>query len=156
MTDKEKLEKIKALADKMYSRMAFLTSDTRPIRQAMDEYHQFIINEYHKEEPVSEDLDEAGKEWLRPQLDKSYANYGEAKMMELTHFDGYSMLEAIEFGAQWQRDQILNCNATLLRTFELGKIEMKHQILKAMDLGEPPYLISVEKAYYDVKKLLEG
>ena len=54
MTDREKLEKIKTLADKMYSRMAYLTSDTRPIRQAMDEYHQFIINEYHKEEPVSE------------------------------------------------------------------------------------------------------
>ena len=81
MTDKEKLEKIKALADKMYSCMAYLTSDTRPIRQAMDEYHQFIINEYHKEEPASEDLEEAGKEWLRPQLDKSYANYGESKMM---------------------------------------------------------------------------
>ena len=59
MTDKEKLEKIKALADKMYSRMAYLTSDTLPIRQAMDEYHQFIINEYHKEEPVSEDLEQA-------------------------------------------------------------------------------------------------
>lgn len=57
MTDKEKLEKIKALADKMYSRMAYLTSNTRPIRQAMDEYHQFIINEYHKEEPVSNGLD---------------------------------------------------------------------------------------------------
>ena len=52
MTDREKLEKIKELADKMYSRMAYLTTDTRPIRQAMDEYHQFIINEYHKEETV--------------------------------------------------------------------------------------------------------
>jgi len=57
MTDKEKLEKIKALADKMYSRMAYLTSDTRPIRKAMEEYHQFIINEYHKEEPVSNPID---------------------------------------------------------------------------------------------------
>jgi hypothetical protein len=55
------------------------------------------------EEPVSEDLEEASKEWLRPQLDKSYANYGEAKMMELTHFDGYAMLDAIEFGAKWQK-----------------------------------------------------
>ena len=274
MTDKEKLEKIKELADKMYSRMAYLTSDTRPIRQAMDEYHQFIINEYHKEEPVSEKecmyskdnytaedrkvlcdgceeecefnkkeepindsfeaevkklweeintghsysivdsynifyglcmdiadwqkeqqniiepigepqvkesliskhddktckengdsltqepvsedlekeineyisilterrgdfpkltklgfrtiarhfanwqkqkdsitvseyLEEAGKEWLKPQLDKSYANYGEAKMMELTHFDGYAMLDAIEFGANWKEQQMM-------------------------------------------------
>jgi len=54
-------------------------------------------------EPVSEELEKASKEWLRPKLDKSYANYGEAKMMELTRFDGYAMLDAIEFGAQWQK-----------------------------------------------------
>ena len=54
-------------------------------------------------DPVSEELEEAAKEWLRPQLDKSYANYGEVKMMELTHFDGYAMLDAIEFGAEWQK-----------------------------------------------------
>ena len=58
-------------------------------------------------EPVSEDLEIAGKEWLRPQLDKSYANYGETKMMELTHFDGYAMLDAIEFGAQWQKEKLI-------------------------------------------------
>ena len=58
-------------------------------------------------EPVSEDLEIAGKEWLRPQLDKSYANYGETKMMELTHFDGYAMLDAIEFGTQWQKDKLI-------------------------------------------------
>ena len=42
-----------------------------------------------------EQIKEASKKWLRPQLDKSYANYGEVKMMELTHFDGYAMLDAI-------------------------------------------------------------
>lgn len=31
----------------------------------------------------------------------------------------------------------------------------KEQIKKAMDLGEPPYLISVEQAYYRTSKLLE-
>lgn len=25
--------------------------------------------------------------------------------MELTHFDGYAMLDAIEFGAQWQKEK---------------------------------------------------
>ena len=60
----------------------------------------------HYEEPVSKDLEEASKEWLKLQLDKSYADYGEVKMMELTHFDGYAMLDAIEFGAQWQKEQI--------------------------------------------------
>ena len=59
-----------------------------------------------KEEPASEDLEEAGKEWLKPQLNKSYVNYGEGKMMELTHFDGYAMLDAIEFGAKWQKENL--------------------------------------------------
>ena len=57
--------------------------------------------------PVSEDLEEASKEWLTPQLDKSYADYGETKMMELTHFDGYAMLDAIEFGAKWKEQQMM-------------------------------------------------
>lgn len=56
------------------------------------------------EEPVNGDLEKASKEWLRPQLDKSYAKYGETKMMELTHFDGYAMLDAIEFGAKWREE----------------------------------------------------
>ena len=121
MTDKDKLEKLKKLADAMYYAAQYLTTDASRLHKAMDEYHKFIINEYHKEEPtipdivdehfhemlgeehVSEDLEEASKEWLRPQLDKSYANYGEVKMMELTHFDGYAMLDAIEFGAEWQK-----------------------------------------------------
>ena len=60
-----------------------------------------------QEEPISEDLEEASKEWLRPQLDKSYANYGEKKMMELTHFDGYAMFDAIEFGAKWKEQQMM-------------------------------------------------
>jgi len=121
MTDKDKLEKLKKLADAMYYAAQYLTTDASRLHKAMDEYHKFIINEYHKEEPtipdivdehfhemlgeepVSEDLEKASKEWLAPQLDKSYANYGEVKMMELTHFDGYAMLDAIEFGAQWQK-----------------------------------------------------
>lgn len=62
------------------------------------------------------DLEEAGKEWLRPQLDKSYEKYGENKMMELTRFDGYAMLEAIEFGANWHKhhmevNRIKHCNS---------------------------------------------
>ena len=27
-------------------------------------------------------------------------------MMELTHFDGYAMLDAIEFGAKWQKEHL--------------------------------------------------
>lgn len=59
-----------------------------------------------QEEPVSDDLEKASKEWLTPQLDKSYAAYGEAKMTELTKFDGYAMLDAIEFGTKWQLERV--------------------------------------------------
>ena len=75
-------------------------------------------------ESVCEDLEKEGKEWLRPQLDKSYAKYGETKMMELTHFDGYAMLEAIEFGAKWHKhhmevNRIKHCNSISKEQAEL-------------------------------------
>lgn len=57
MTDKEKLEKIKRLADDMYYKMAYLTSDTRPIRKAMEDYHSFIVHEYNKDEQVDTPID---------------------------------------------------------------------------------------------------
>ena len=57
MTDKEKLERIKSLADKMYNAAFNMTTDASLFRKAMDDYRQFIINEYHKEEPVSEELE---------------------------------------------------------------------------------------------------
>lgn len=107
MTDKEKLDRLKKLADAMYYAAQYLTTDASGLRKAMEEYHKFIIHEYNKQEPTIEDLEQASKEWLRPQLDKSYAEYGERKMMELTHFDGYAMLDAVEFGAQWQREHEL-------------------------------------------------
>ena len=65
------------------------------------------IGKEWKEEPVSEDLEDVARKWLNLKLDKSYANYGETKMMELTHFDGYDMLDAIEFGAKWQKKKDL-------------------------------------------------
>ena len=80
--------------------------DVRHITQAIGNILKWA-DEHPKEEPVSDDLEKVSKEWLRPQLDKSYANYGEAKMMELTHFDGYAMLEAIEFGAKWKEEQMM-------------------------------------------------
>ena len=54
MTDKEKLEKLKKLADAMYYAAHHLFDDASMLHKAMEEYHKFIINEYHKEEPVSE------------------------------------------------------------------------------------------------------
>lgn len=66
MTDKEKLEKIKALADAMYYAAQHLTTDASRLHKAMDEYNQFIIHDC-KEEPVSEqklsNVERIGKNW---------------------------------------------------------------------------------------------
>lgn len=58
MTDKEKLIKIKSLADKMSDTAFNMTTNASLLKKAMDEYHQFIINEYHKEEQVIKELQE--------------------------------------------------------------------------------------------------
>ena len=42
----EKLDKMRRLADEMYFRMQTLSTDLRPLRKAMDDYHNFIIHEY--------------------------------------------------------------------------------------------------------------
>lgn len=130
MTDKEKLDKLVAEIERRYNEYMAKDLELAAIRadecldilsfiDSMQEEPQVKesakiqhVNKTCKEngksltqEPVSEDLEEAGKEWLKPQLDKSYANYGEVKMMELTHFDGYAMLDAIEFGANWQEQK---------------------------------------------------
>ena len=66
MTDKEKLEKLKKLADAMYYAAQYLTTDASRLHKAMDEYHKFIIHEC-KEEPVSEqnlsNVGRTGKNW---------------------------------------------------------------------------------------------
>ena len=45
MTTQEKFTKIKKLADAMYYSMQNLTTDTTKIREAMNNYRQFIIYE---------------------------------------------------------------------------------------------------------------
>jgi len=56
MTDKEKLTKAVKLADAMYYAAQYLTTDASRLHNAMEEYHQFIIHEYFKEELVSENV----------------------------------------------------------------------------------------------------
>ena len=102
-----------------------------------------------QEETVSEELEKASKEWLRPQLDKSYANYGETKMMELTRFDGYAMLDAIEFGAKWQKsnlwkpadgDDLPEIDREVIALLDNGKVVFAHR---------PP-------EYWDGKNIITG
>lgn len=147
MTDKEKLEKIKSLADKMYSRMAYLTSDTRPIRQAMDEYHQFIINEYHKEEPkecmYSKDnyTDEDRKVLCEGCEEDCRFNKKEESVSKII-FDG-------NFNKSWYAHPEL--------AFKAGMQEMREQMMaKAVDVtvhidaGGYPYIPQME--LYDYEK----
>jgi hypothetical protein len=89
-----------------------------------------------QEETISKDLEEAAREWLKPKLDKSYINYGESKMMELTHFDGYAMLDATEFGAQWQKEQLIEKMCVFLESTDFCKYynkEFVKEFKKAME-----------------------
>jgi hypothetical protein len=89
-----------------------------------------------QEETISKDLEEAAREWLKPKLDKSYINYGESKMMELTHFDGYAMLDATEFGAQWQKEQLIEKMCVFLESTDFYKYynrEFIKEFKKAME-----------------------
>ena len=45
-------------------------------------------------------------EWLLIKLDKTYEPYGIGKMMELTQFNGYDMLDAIEHGYQYAVEKV--------------------------------------------------
>ena len=128
MTDKERIIKeIERLKRDAYNNV-FCTH----IRYALDRVISFIDS--LPEESVSEDLDRASREWLRPRLDEDYANYGEDKMMELTRFDGYAMLDAIEFGAQWQANKGVTKEAVIGMATEEIAINVSQPTLDALDL----------------------
>lgn len=111
---KDKVQKIREEVERRMKAASKIEEDYKDIDENVAKTAHLKAVEYHsmlmfidslQEEPVSKDFEEASKKWLIPQLDKSYAAYGETKQMELTHFDGYAMLDAIEFGAKWQEQQ---------------------------------------------------
>jgi len=135
MTDK--VQKIREVIEKRYEcwREKELNSHSIESEIRMSEcQHLLLMLDSLQEEPVSDELEGASKEWLAPQLDKSYTNYGEAKMMELTHFDGYAMLDAIEFGANWYKKQMIK---------DAYEREVK------VDAGGYPYIPQMELYDYD-------
>lgn len=101
MTTNEKLEKIKKLADAMYNAAACLgpVGSGERLHKTMDDYHQFIIHEYYKEETVRDDLDKAAKHHL-------YSNilYDDVYVGNPTEEDCIEMFKA---GAKWQREQMM-------------------------------------------------
>ena len=45
MNDKAKLQRLKQLADNMYSAAQYMTTDASRLKKAMEEYYQFRITE---------------------------------------------------------------------------------------------------------------
>lgn len=134
MTDKEKLEKIKELADAMYYAAQQLTTDASRLHKAMDEYRKFIINEYHKEEPVSEDLDIAiGEYCSNPDNFITYIDVAFAYRSEQKD-DIPLIIKAIKFGANWQNEQIIKrlCNHANIDQM-VEKFEDKYKPKKVLD-----------------------
>jgi hypothetical protein len=115
MTDKEKLKQIKKLEDAMYDAARFMTTDASRLHKAMDEYHKFIIHEC-KEEPVSEELEEASKnhavERFRTTRDEFLAE---------------KCKWSFKAGAQWQKQQMLE------KSFGATVCKYLNTYLKEMD-----------------------
>ena len=99
MTDKEKLLKLRKLADAMYYAAQHLTTDASRLHKAMDEYHKFIIHEC-KEEPVSEDLEEAAISFAR----KDSEGISNPANFYYTVADKARIFKA---GAKWQKEQMM-------------------------------------------------
>lgn len=90
MTDKEKLDRMKKLADAMYYAAQYLTTDASGLRKAMDEYN--------KQEPASEDLVDAMNNYCLN------ARKGYPRIKDET--DLY-ICKAFKAGTQWQKEHEL-------------------------------------------------
>ena len=149
MTDKDKLEKLKKLADAMYYAAQYLTTDASRLHKAMEEYHKFIINEYHKEEPVSEVYENA--------LNSEAITFLQEQQI-VPNFYADIIMKAVKRGANWQKSKdaklIINAKDD---GYRLGLATMKQQMMaKAVDAvvkidaGGYPYIDSTIELYdYD-------
>ena len=133
MTDKEKLIKIKKLADAMYYGAFNMTTDASLLKKAMKEYRQFTIHEYCKEEPVSKDLEKASKSYGEEQYNKKL-NLLPDKCRAC--YD--PIVNAFKAGAKWQYEQfeknrLAACDrqtkeeAEIERDFVTNIIEKEHR-----------------------------
>ena len=151
MTDKEKLIKIKKLADAMYYAAQYLTTDASRLHKAMDEYHKFSIHEC-KEEPVSEDLEEAAKNVGQKYFPDEY------NIWARPNYEAVKVECAFKDGANWQKAQ----DQSIIELAEdhamlAGMEKMKEQLMAEaidvevkMDAGGYPYIDKTIELYdYD-------
>jgi len=146
MTEKKKLKEIKKLADAMYYAAFNLTTDTSLLRKAMNEYHQFIVHEYHKEEPVSEDLEKISYYFacMCHPLKTAYS----------TTSPNPDVIKAFKAGAKWQeaKDQStieLAEDHAMLAGMEKMKEEMMAKaidgyVIEDIEEGNGDFLLSAE------------
>jgi hypothetical protein len=102
MADKEKLKKLKKLADAMYYAAQYLTTDASRLHKAMEEYHQFIIKEYYKEEPVNEDLEDAASRYAK----EEYSRKNPSTLPDRCIGCYAPIMYAFRNGAQWQKNHL--------------------------------------------------
>ena len=126
MTDKEKLKKIKKLADAMYYNAQYLTTDASRLRKAMDEYHKFIIHEC-KEEPVNKDFEMA----LAEMIDKAQK----------------CVVEPLVVAAQW-KDELIK----LAKSEEpVSEIDFEQELYKAFgQIKDFTLGVAIAKRFYDM------
>lgn len=113
-----------------------------------------------QKEPASEDLEEAANNAviaLVPSFGQKYSD-GSYVSSCIDCFNREELLELFKAGVEWQKQQILDCNTTLQRTFELGKQEMKQQLMaKAVDAIVQPYDAEIWlNSQNDLKEFAEG
>ena len=141
MNEEEKILKLRKLTDAMYYAAQYLTTDASRLHKAMEEYHQFIINEYHKEEPVSKDLEVASMQYGE-ELDNILA-----VGVEDDNSVGEYAQEAFKAGAQWQKEQfeknrLKHCDSITNEQAELEQGFIDQHLDKYQRM--PTYLDAIE------------
>lgn len=150
MTTEDKLEKIKKLADDMYYAAANLGANVgsgERLRKTMEEYYKFIIHEYNKEEPVSEDFETALEKKVREAQDWTYIEEegGECPLYE--EFGADDLEEFARWGANWQKQQfeknrLKRCNSITNEQAELEQGFIDQHLDKYNRM--PGYLDAIE------------
>ena len=148
MTDKEKLLKLNKLADAMYYAAQYLTTDASRLHKAMNEYHQFIIHEYFKEEPVSEDLPHIHH---RDTLDEfAYqCAYDLSNDWAKETSEWKDVKTACKLGAQWQKEH-------LWKPADGDDLpEIDREVIALLDNGKVVFAHRPQE-YWDGKNIITG
>lgn len=108
MTDGEKLLKLRKLADAMYYAAQQLTTDASRLHKAMEDYHQFIVNDYHEEDPVNkQSVYEAMAEVEEKAKAFTEAHKGESSEQLLAEMRGEEPVsEDLEEAIAWLEKQV--------------------------------------------------